>query len=110
MLHAQKGAENVGVEGGGVAFSGLLRYRAGNTLCARVVNCHIQATEAFDSFVDYAPHVLFAPNVVRHEFAFCAYLAEFSKKFLASFLPPSGHNNARAFLHNHHYAPTPNTA
>jgi len=50
ILYTQQRAEDVSVEGGGVAFSGLIRYRAGNTLRARVVNCHIQ--EAFYSPVD----------------------------------------------------------
>jgi hypothetical protein len=52
MLHAKKRAEDISVEGGGVAVGGLLRYRAGPAFGAGAVGRRIEATEARNSPID----------------------------------------------------------
>ena len=52
MLHAQQHAEHIGIEGGGVAFRGLLGDRAGLAFGAGIVDGDVEAAEPGDGLVD----------------------------------------------------------
>src|SRR6266851_4602815 len=97
MLHAQERAENVGVEGGSVAFGGLLRYRARLAFGTGGVDSHIQATKPRASLIDQATHIVFVANIGPHKFSFRAEFAELASQLLALFLVSPGNNNACAF-------------
>jgi len=97
MLHAQQGAEHIGVEGGGVGFGGLLRHGAGLAFGAGVVDCSVQATEARDGPIDQVPYVVFLAHIRAQEFDFSAELAQLSRKFLAGRLVATSYNDSVPF-------------
>jgi hypothetical protein len=95
MLHAQEGAENVGIEGGRVALGGLLRHRTGLAFGSGAVYSHIQATEARDGLVDEAANIIFMADVSAPILCLGADLAKFSDQFLAGFVASARDNDAR---------------
>src|SRR5216683_1310103 len=95
MLHAQERTENVGIEGGRIAFGCLLRNRAGLAFGSGRVNSHIEATEARDGLVDEAAHIIFMADVSAPILCLGADLAEFSDQFLAGFVASARDNDAR---------------
>src|ERR1700719_2071514 len=97
MLHAEERAENVGIEGGGIALGGLLRYRTRLAFGPGGVNSHIQATEARDGLIDEAAHIIFMADVSAPIICVGADLAKFSGQFLADFVASAGNYDARAF-------------
>jgi hypothetical protein len=86
MLHAQKRAEHVGIEGGAVAFGGLFRHRAGPAFGSGVIDGHVQATEVPDGLVDDVTNVILAAHVGTHVFSFGA---EGARSSVANALPVS---------------------
>ena len=97
MLHAQQRAEHVGVEGGGIAFGGLLRHRAGLAFGAGVVDGHVQATKARNGPIDQVAHLVLVAHVGRHELGFSAERAQFGlTSFLAGFLVATGNDECGA--------------
>src|SRR5712671_3183208 len=95
MLHAQERAENVGIEGGGIALGGLLGYWTRLAFGSGGVNSHIQATEARDGLIDEAAHIIFMADVSAPILCFGADLAKFSDQFLAGFVASARDNDAR---------------
>jgi hypothetical protein len=98
MLHAQECAENVGIEGGGIALGGLLRYRTRLAFGSGGVNSHIQATEARDGLIDEAAHIIFMADVSAPILCVGADLAKFSGQFLAGFVASARDNDARTLF------------
>src|SRR5438445_1577282 len=86
MLHAQECAENVGVEGGSVAFGGLLRYRARLAFGTGGIDGHIQATKPRNSLIDQSTHIVFAANIGPNKFSFRSKFAELVNQLLTLFL------------------------
>src|ERR1700730_13120298 len=95
MLHAQKCAKNVGIEGGRVALGGLLRNGTGLAFGSGGVYSHIQATEARDGLIDEAAHIIFMADVSAPILCLGAHLAKFSDQFLAGFVASARDNDAR---------------
>src|SRR5258708_4166906 len=96
MLHAQQGAEDVGVEGGRVALGGLLRNRTGLAFGTGVIDRYIQAAKARDGLIDQGTHIVFVAHVGTPILRLDADLAEFSDQLLASFVASTGDDDARA--------------
>ena len=109
MLHAEQCAEDVGIEGGSVAFGGLLRYRARLAFGAGAIDGHVQATKPRDCLIDQAAHIVLVPHIGPHKFSFRAEFAKLVNQLLAFFVAAAGNNNARAFLCKGHRSGTANT-
>src|SRR5271155_2460139 len=65
MFHAQQGAEDVGIEGGRIAFGGLLRYETAPPLSRGVVDGNIEATKARDGLIDQVAHIVIGRTSAR---------------------------------------------
>src|SRR3984893_7979293 len=98
MLHAQKCAKNVGIEGGRVALGGLLRNGTGLAFGSGGVYSHIQATEARDSLIDEAAHIIFMADVSAPILCLSADLAEFSRQISAGFVASTRDNYVRTLF------------
>src|SRR6266853_1461345 len=98
MLQAQECAENVGVEGGSVAFGRLLRYRARLAFGTGGIDGDIQATKPRDSLIDQATHIVFVANIGPNKFSFRSKFAELANQLLALFLVSPGNDNACALV------------
>jgi hypothetical protein len=98
VLHAEKRAEHVGIEGRGIAFGGLLRHWAWLALGAGIVDGHIQAAKALHGAIDKIAHVVFMAHVGVHELGLGAQLAQFGGQGLASVIAAAGHNDAGSFV------------
>jgi hypothetical protein len=72
MLHAKKRAEDISVEGRGVAVGGLLRHRAWLAFGAGDVDSRVQAPEGS---IDQVAHIVLVAYVGTDEFGFRAKLA-----------------------------------
>ena len=55
MLHAQQHAEHIGVEGRGIAFSGLLRNGTRLAFGTGAVHRHVQSAKLLHGLVDWLP-------------------------------------------------------
>src|SRR5580704_15060816 len=95
MLHAQKCAENVGIEGGRVALRGLLRHRAGLAWRPGGVYSHIQATEACHGLIDEVSYVVLVADIGIHVFRLRVESAELSHQISADFVTSTSDNDAR---------------
>src|SRR5207245_6164478 len=109
MLHAQQCAENVSVEGGSVAFSGLRCYRARLAFGAGVIDGHIQAPNPRDCLIYQAAHIVLVAYIGPHKFCFRAKFAELANQPLAFVIMPAGNNNACAFLREGQRGGSPDT-
>src|ERR1700732_2550875 len=98
MLQAQECAENVGIEGGGIALGGLLRYRTRLAFGAGGVNSHIQATEARHRLIDQVSYVVLVSYIGFHVFRLRVESAELSHQILAGFVASTRDNDARTFF------------
>ena len=98
MLHAEKCAKDVGVKGGGVTLGGLLRYRPGAALRARVIDGGIQAAKALDSLINETAHIVLMAHVGADEFGFGTQLTEFGCQLLTLLFAPAGNDEASPFL------------
>src|SRR5437867_5492 len=98
MLHAEQSAEDVCVEGGGVALGGLVGYGAGLPFGSCVIDSYVETTKSRDRFVDHVAHVVFVAHIRTHEVSFSARLAEFGDQLFPLFVAPTGNNNLSAFL------------
>jgi hypothetical protein len=78
VLHAEQRAEHVSVEGGRVAFSGLINYRAWLALCACGVDGGVDPAKPLNSLVDQAAHVVLVAHVGTDERRFHAEAPELS--------------------------------
>ena len=67
VLHAEQGAEHIGVEGGGIAVGRLLGNRAGVAFGAGVVDGGVEPTEARDRLIDQLAHIVFVAHVGTDE-------------------------------------------
>jgi hypothetical protein len=95
MLHAEQGAEDVGVEGGGVALGGLVGHRSGLAFGAGVVDRHIQPAEPRHGLVDQGADVVFVAYVGAQERGFGAEAAQFFRQRLAGFVAAAGDDDPR---------------
>src|SRR5258708_24180265 len=109
VLHTQQCAEDIGVEGGSVAFGGLLCYWAGFAFGAGVIDSYIQTTKPCDCLIDQAAHIVLVAHIRPHKFSFRAKFAELTNQPLAFIIMPAGNNNARAFLREGQRGGAPNT-
>src|ERR1700687_3028377 len=87
MLHAKQRAEDVGIEGGRVAFGGLLRHRTRLAFGTGGVYSHIQATETRHGLSDQVSYVILMAYIGIHEFRLRVEPAELSHQFLAGLVP-----------------------
>ena len=76
VLHAEQRAEHVSVEGGRVAFGGLINNRARLTLGACGVDGGVDPAEPRNSLVDQTAHVVLVAHVGTDERRFGAEAAE----------------------------------
>ncbi len=98
MLHAEKGAEHIGIEGGGVAVRRLLGHRAGLALGAGAIDRRIETPEACNGSNNEVPHLLIVAHVGTDEFGFRAEGTQLRSQCLPGFLMPSGDDNSAAVL------------
>src|SRR5271170_5219471 len=98
MLHAEERAENICIEGGGVAVGRLLRHRAGLAFGARGVDRRIQPTEERDGPIDQVAYIILAAYVGTDEFGFAAERAQFADKGLACIVVATGNDDPVPFL------------
>src|SRR5580704_16391858 len=96
MLHTQEHAENIGVEGRGVAFRGLVRDRADLALGARIVHRDIEAPEALDRAVDEPTDIVFLAHIGLDEFGFGTMRTEFTDQCLTGIRLSPRNNDAMA--------------
>ena len=98
MLHAQQGAENVGIEGGRVALGGLFRRRTRLAFGSGGVYSHIQATEARHGLIDQVSYLVLVTHVGIHVFRLRVEAAELSHQILAGFVASTRDNDARTLF------------
>ena len=98
VLHAEQRAEHIGVEGGGIAFRGLVRDRAGSAFGAGIVHCNIEAPEALDGPVDQGADVIFLADVGIDELGLRTKTAQLLSQRFAGLIAPTGNDNFRAPL------------
>src|ERR1700732_5404436 len=98
MLQAQECAENVGIEGGGIALGGLLRYRTRLAFGSGGVDSHIQATEARHRLIDQVSYVVLVSYIGFHVFRLRVEYAELSDQILAGFVASARDNDARTLF------------
>src|SRR5271170_8067167 len=98
MLHAEKRAEDICVERGGVAVGGLLRHRAGLAFGAGAVGRRVQATEARHGPIDQVTHIVLVAYVGADELSFRAKLAQLANKSFTCIVMATGDDDAVAFL------------
>ncbi len=98
VLHAEQRTEHVGVEGGRVAFAGLLSHRSRPTFGARGVDGGVDPAEACDGLIDQAGHVVLAAHVGADESRLGTEAAELGFQCLAFSFPAAGRDDPCAFL------------
>src|ERR1700732_3616620 len=98
MLQAQECAENVGIEGGGIALGGLLRYRTRLAFGSGGVDSHIQATEARHRLIDQVSYVVLVSYIGFHVFRLRVESAELSHQILAGLVAAVRDNDARTLF------------
>src|ERR1700674_4108207 len=98
MFHAQECAENVGIESGRVALSGLLRHRARLAWGSGVVYSHIQATEARHGLIDQVSYVVLVAYIGIHVFGLRIESAKLSHQISAGFVASTRDTDARTLF------------
>jgi hypothetical protein len=98
MLHAEQHAEHVGVEGGRVAFGGLLRHGAWLAFGAGVVDRHVKPAEAGHGLVHQVADLVFMANVSADEFSLNAEGTELQGQGLSLLVAAAGDNYPGALL------------
>ena len=98
MLHAQQRAENVGVEGGRIAFGRLLRHRTRLAFGSGGVYSSIQATKARHGLIDQVSYVVLVTHVGIHIFRLRVEAAELSYQILAGFVASTRDDDARTLF------------
>jgi hypothetical protein len=96
VFHAQQRAEHIGVEGGRVAFDGLLSHRTRPALGARGIDGGVDPAKARNSLVDQTAHVVLVAHVGTNECHFGAEAAEFGFQRLAFGFPAARHDDGCA--------------
>src|SRR5205807_7822362 len=86
------------VEGGSVAFGGLLCYRARFAFGAGVIDSHIQTTKPGHGLIDQLAHIVFVAHIGPHKFSFRAEFPEFANQILSFFIMSPRNNNGCALL------------
>ena len=89
MFHAQKRAEHICVEHGGIALRRLLSDRARMALSAGIIDGDIEPPETLDGLIYQAPHFLVMSNIGAHEFGLCAKRAELFDQICARIAVPT---------------------
>src|SRR5260370_29226860 len=97
VLHAQQGAEHVGIERRRVAFRSLLGHGAGCAFGASAVDSDIQAAKSFHRLVDQIAYVFFSADIGADELRFRTGVTDFTDELLAFFVAPAGNDNLSAF-------------
>src|ERR1700677_3070003 len=98
VLHAQEHAENVGVEGRGVAFRGLVGDRARLTLGAGVVHRDIETAKPADGLVDQSANLILLAYVGVDELRLGAEGMQLRDERLAGLVTPTGNDDLCALL------------
>src|SRR3954447_6279842 len=98
MLHAEQRAEHVGVEGGRVAFGGLIRDRARLALGACGIDGGVDPAKARNGLVDQIAHVVLVAHVGTDERRFGAEAAECGLQRLAFGFPAARRDDVCAIL------------
>src|SRR6266550_5760569 len=96
MLQAQQRAQHVGVEGGRVALSGLLSYRAGLAFGTSIVDGHVQVAKPLDGPINQTAHIVFVAHVGADVFSLHAKRTQFSSHGLASVIVSPADNYVSA--------------
>ena len=90
VLHAEQGAEHIGIEGGCVALGGLLGYRARLAFGARGIDGGVDPAKASDGLVDQTAHVVLVAHIGTDEDRIGAETAELGFQCLAFGFPAAG--------------------
>src|SRR5712664_4155912 len=98
MFQAEQHAEHIGVEGGGVAFGGLIDDQAPLALGTRIVDGGVDPAEASYGLIDQVAHLVFVTDVGLDECGFGAQAAKLGLESLAFGLPAAGDDEAGAVL------------
>jgi hypothetical protein len=98
VLHAQKDAEYVGVEGGGVAFGCLLGHRPGVAFGTGVVDGNVEAAKPGDGLVDQILYIGLMANVGSDEFSFGTGGAKLDGQGFTCVIASAGNDDACAFF------------
>ena len=98
MLHAKKRAEDISVEGRGVAVGGLLRHRAWLAFGAGDVDSRVQAPEAPNGSIDQVAHIVLVAYVGTDEFGFRAERAQLANEGLTCIVMATGDDDTVALL------------
>src|SRR5262249_54468023 len=98
VLHAQDHAENIRVEGRGIAFRGLVRDRASPAFGARIVHCDIETTKPCDGLVDERADVVFLADIGVDELGLRPERSQLFNERLAGLFAPAGDDHPRALL------------
>ena len=98
MLHAQDHAENIRVEGRGVAFRGLVGDRANLAFGAGVVHRDIEAAKPCDGLVDQSADVIVLAHVGVDELGLRTERAQLLNERLSGLITPAGNDDVGALL------------
>src|SRR6202521_3818679 len=98
VLHAQDHAENIGVEGRGIAFRGLVGDRADLAFGAGIIHRDIETDKPCDGLVHQCADVILLADVGVDELGLRAESAQLLGERLAGLITPTGNDHLRAFL------------
>src|SRR5438445_7662034 len=98
MLHAEQRAENIRVEGGGIAVGCLLGHRAGLAFSAGIVDGGVQAAEACECPIDEIAYFVLMAYVGADELGLGAERTQLGRELLAGILAAAGDDEASAFI------------
>ena len=98
VFHAEDCAEDVGVEGRGIAFHGLLDSRAGFALGAGGVDGNVEPAEALHGLVDERSNVVLMAHIGADKLGFRAGGAQLGDERGACVFVTTGGNDLRPFL------------
>jgi hypothetical protein len=90
-------AEDIGIEGRGVALRGLVGNRAGLAFGAGVVDGDVEAAEPGDGLVDELADVVLVADVGTHELSFRAQRTQLGDQRSACVIAAAGNDDIRAF-------------
>src|SRR5258706_12429746 len=97
MLQAQQRAQHVGVEGGSVALSGLLSYRAWLAFGTSSIDGHVQVAKPLDGPVNQTADIVFVAHVGADIFSLNAKRTQLGDQGIARVVAPPADDQVSAF-------------
>jgi hypothetical protein len=110
VLHAQDHAENIGVEGRGIAFRGLVGDRADLAFGAGIVHRDIETAKPRDGLVDQGADIIVLADVGIDELGLRTERAQFLDERLAGLITPTGNHHLRTLPGEGEGGGAPNTS